>query len=271
MRIKIGIFGVLLTGLVLVCPLASVATGAIYAPEGAKSVPDEIIDKINQYVIDQSGISTDYFNTHCEVTDAYRTGGGAPPPYRCNGKHEGEYILDCNENTYMAYVLWKFILGDYTAIVCDHNERFGFVIDNGEVREHFRYGGAGELRNRPFPKFREITTVAISKSQFDKIVNNCADFTEGYADPLRLTPKTFDSDTLSLFYKNLGKKDGKDMALTIDLETGEYSCKETMVFREGEEVVTTKVDNLKFYLAIGIVMLVLIVLAVILLLKFKKK
>jgi len=246
-----------------------------YNPPFIEPVPEGILDKINQYMIDYSGISKDYFNEHYKVLNAFKTTynclrGGCKEPGLYPGMCFKEYVPQCNY-TYAVHVLWKFKIDDYEAIVGDAGlQRYAFIIENNEIKKHFRYYYINqELQNLPLPKFREIENV-IPKSQFDGIINSCVDEITDY--PIKLAPKTHTDTSLHLFYTGLGKKDNKNIDVFIDLETGEYSCEEVWLLGEGEEKLGGVVaDNSRLYFVIGIIVLVLIILVIVLSLKLRKK
>ena len=213
----------------MVMPLASA-----FAPGGVEKAPLGIVDKINAYVLEQSGISEEYFNTHYKAIDAYYEGD--------EGRIIGDYLEVTGsepEGIRVVYVIWKFTLDGYTALVSEGGKDFGFSIQDGEVKEQFRYRYVDRKKvNLPLPKFREITTF-LPKTQFDDIMNACGtDFIkwggnvgelEG-KDMVMLSTKYADpnggiqNNELSLFYDSHGKKDGNDVRLTVNLETGEYTC-----------------------------------------------
>jgi len=211
----------------------------------AEKVPDEIIAKINKYVINQSSISEEYFYSHFELIEANKTpynclNGGCKDHARASDFCFRESIPECNY-TYAVHAFWQFKIGDYEALAGDrlsakYDEPFIFIIENGQVKEYFRYVwyepkyqnlnvsdyAGNQYVNLPFPKFREINTT-IPKAQLEGVINDCVDgpFEE---DDVRLAPIEPGAGELSLLYHSTGKKEGNSYLIYVNLETGDSSC-----------------------------------------------
>jgi hypothetical protein len=278
MKFKIEMFSILFVGVILYSPLVLAGAGDINVPPTnppfVESVSDEVLDKIKQYVINYSGISEDYFNAHYEILNAYKT------TFDCGLRKEGypsrnvcKTFVDrdcfnvniplCN-NTYAVHVLWKFNIGEFSAIVGGQSgavgifpeepDRFVFIIEDGEVIKSWSSNQASSLS---IPKFREVNPI-ISKSRLDEWVNGCGEFTDPYG--LKLTPKSSDSDVLSFVYYGWGKKDNKHVEFFADLETGENYCNEIMLVggQKTGVITSTNYTNLILIIA-GIIVILLII------------
>lgn len=311
MKQRIVIFGILVIALILFSPTVFVVAEDITMtpqvqvpptnPPWVEPVPDGIMSKITQYVVDYSGISEDYFNAHYEILNVYKTtydcmrGGCKQPGFPTTSSCFNTYTLECNY-TYAVHVFWSFKIDNYTTIVGDHYsagiasleapQRFVFIIENGEVKEHWRYNYINQvLQNRPFPKFREITNV-ISQTQLNNIKDGCGTFTKPNA--IKLTticiPETetitgpycgdgvVHGDNLSLIFYSYGKKDGKDFELFADLETRENYCNEIMLVGGQKTGVITSTQSTNYtnliLIIVGIIVFLLIIIGIYK--KFKK-
>ena len=280
MKQRIGIFSILIITLILFSPAVLAGAGDINVPPTnnppfVEPVPDGILDKINQYVIDYSGISKDYFNAHYEVLNAYKTTYDCIPG-ECKGAGcFNTYNLECN-HTYAVHVLWNFKIDDYTAIVGDQSgvsiyveepSRFIFIIENDEVKEHWRYIYINQvLQNRPFPKFREITNL-IPQTQLKNIKDSCGTFTRPNA--IKLTTDSVYGNDLSLVFYSWGKKDGKDVELLVNLENGESQCNEIQLVggQKTGVIPSTNYTNL-ILIIVGIIVVLLVIIGIYK--KFKK-
>jgi hypothetical protein len=247
------------------------------------TVPNEILEKINSYVINRSDISSKYFYIHYEIRYARRI------PYSCTTQPGGELptpkkaaLFECfafnpainYSKVYAVKISWNFTVNNYSAIAgwwAGTNEptKFVFIIKDGEVIGNWR---TDFLEEKPFPKFREIYDT-ISLSELNNIIEECADAGIYTFHPTRLLPNPEKPDELSLLYYGWGKKTvevaGKTWELFINLEDGNYTCKEIEVIGKQERVTLFQEKITSWViLTIGIV---IIILALILILYSKLK
>jgi len=206
------------------------------------SVPSDVQNAINQYVITNSGIPSDYFNSHYQISNAVKQG------YDCiNNRYEPEVSGSDNsgfnsacQNSYAVAVTWNFTIGGYTAEVGGQAspsisegapQPFVFIIENGQVKEFA--GATGPIprtvQNISMTKFPEIDTV-IPQSQLNGIVSKCGTFTQ--PDAIKLTTSSNTGNTLSMVYYNWGTQSNgsqgnsaqKNVGLFVNLVTGENKC-----------------------------------------------
>jgi len=221
-----------------------------------------ILDKINDYVIDYSEISEEYFNEHYSIISAYKS------TFSCDSKRVNwacaqsgscfnEYDPACN-NTYAVHVFYKFNIDNYSALVGGTGRspkvqyynpiliplRLSFIFENDVIIGAFE-SNAIEPNSvaqtdygipKQIPKFREITTI-IPIERFNEWLNGCGTFNTD-VHPIKLTRlDESENDNLTLYYYGYGKNNlGEDVEFFANLETGESYCKTiTMIEEKAQE------------------------------------
>ncbi len=238
MKHKIQTVSILFVGLILFAPLVMAGAGDINIPPTnppfAEPVSEEILDKINQYVIDYSGIYEYYFNSHYEILNAYKTSFYGEDENACvEIEFAYEYNLEECEDYFAVQVLWKFNVADYSDVIVGSQSgasiyveepgRFIFIFKNNEIVD----SRSSMYSSNPIPKFREIIDM-YSPDQLNSWIEECGEFTRPYG--LKLTQKSSDSNALSFIYYSWGNsKDKGNVEFFADLETGEHYCNEILL------------------------------------------
>lgn len=269
--------GLLLVLLPLVVNLANAQIDKIY--EFNHSVPQAILEKINSYVINKSGISEEYFYDHFSIERAVRI------PYSCSTSPE-EFLATLPEpkkaalcfaiypdinysRQYAVKISYLFQIDGYEGVVRPYG--FGlegnyyiFIIKNDEVVGEWK---SDFLKEGPFPKIPEVFNT-IPKKELELRKESCFEKIRFESISITKYPKELSSselipNELELVYYGYGTRNSKTYQLFVNLETGQYLCKEaSLIEKQGRGIIFPqyiKIAKFVFFLllSIGLVMIVI--------------